>query len=117
MSDAYGKLGYLDVKVDPAPAYDDSSARVSYNVTITEGPQYRMGQLILTGLSMEGERRIRNAWRIPAGDVFDKDVYEQFLSSGIAQAFIGLPVHYEKIGRFLQQDPKTGKVDVMIDFQ
>jgi Surface antigen variable number repeat len=117
VQDAYGKLGYLDVKLDPVPAYDDKSARVSYAVTITEGPEYHMGDLVLTGLSMEGERRIREAWKIPPGAVFDKSAYEEFVSSGIPRAFIGLPVHYDKIGRFLQQDAKTMKVDVLIDFQ
>jgi len=117
VTDAYARLGYLDAKVNPTPLYDDAAARVSFNVAITEGVQYRMGDLILTGLSLEGERRIRGAWRIPAGDVFNKETYEQFLSSGIPQAFVGLPVHYDKIGRFLQEDSKTGKVDVLIDFQ
>jgi outer membrane protein assembly factor BamA len=115
--DVYGKLGYLDVKLDPVAAYDDKMARVSFSVSIEEGPQYRMGDLLLTGLSTEGERRIRSAWRISPGEIFDKSAYDQFLSSGIAQAFIGFPVHYEKIGRFLEHDPKTGKVDVLIDFQ
>jgi outer membrane protein assembly factor BamA len=115
--DAYAKLGYLDVNLDAVPVYNDKMARVSFAASIAEGPQYRMGDLILTGLSTEGERRIRNAWRIAPGEVFDKSAYDQFLSSGIPQAFIGLPVHYEKIGRFLEHDPKTGKVDVLIDFQ
>jgi len=115
--DAYGRRGYLDLIVNPVPLLDDNSARVSYSVSITEGPQYRMGNLVLTGLSYEGEKRIRAAWKIPAGAFFDKEFYEEFLESGVKRAFQGLPVHYEKIGHFLQQDPATGKVDVMLDFQ
>ncbi|HYL68218.1 MAG TPA: POTRA domain-containing protein [Candidatus Limnocylindria bacterium] len=114
---AYGKLGYLDLNLTPTPAYDDKAASVSYTVSIEEGPQYRMGQLVLTGLSLEGERRIRNAWNIGRDDVFDSSLYEQFITSGIAQAFVGLPVHYEKIGHFLEKDPKTTHVDVLLDFQ
>lgn len=114
---AYGKLGYLDVKFDPAPTYDDKSARVSYAVTITEGLQYRMGDLVLTGLSLEGERRIRNSWNIARNSIFDEQMYEQFIDSGIPQAFVGLPVHYNKIGHFLEKDPKTESVEVLLDFQ
>ncbi|MGH9714329.1 MAG: POTRA domain-containing protein [Candidatus Acidiferrales bacterium] len=117
VSNAYGKLGYLDASLAPAPAYDDKSARVSYVVSITEGPQYRMGNLVLTGLSLEGERRIRNAWNIAREEIFNAEMYEQFIDSGIAQAFVGLPVHYSKIGHFLEKDPKTQRVDVMLDFQ
>jgi outer membrane protein insertion porin family len=114
---AYGQRGYLDVNVDPAPQFDENAKCVSYAVSITEGPQYHMGSLVLTGLSLEGERRIRAGWRIAPGAVFDVSAYDQFLDSGIKQAFAGLSVHYDRIGRFLQQDPKTGKVDVLIDFQ
>jgi outer membrane protein insertion porin family len=115
--DAYARLGFLDANINPVPQFDGFSNRVAYAVTITEGPQYRMGNLVLTGLSMQSEQRIRAAWKIPPGATFDKSMYDDFLASGIKQALIGLPFHYEKIGRFLQTDAKTGKVDVLLDFQ
>ena len=114
---AYGKLGYLDVNLVATPAYDDKAASVSYAVSVDEGLQYRMREFVLTGLSLEGERRIRNAWNIPRDAVFNMSTYEQFIAGGIPQAFIGLPVHYDKIGHFLEKDPKTGRVDVLLDFQ
>jgi outer membrane protein assembly factor BamA len=114
---AYGKLGYLDANVVPTPAYDDKAASVSYAVSIDEGPQYRMRELVLTGLSLEGERRVRNAWNIARDAVFNSSTYEQFTASGIPQAFVGLPVHYDKIGHFLEKDPKSSHVDVLLDFQ
>ncbi len=114
---AYERLGYLDVAVDRVPHFDAAAKRVLYEAKITEGPQYHMGNLVLTGLSLEGERRIRAAWKLPAGAVFDNMVYEEFVEGRIKQAFAGLPVHYEKIGRFLQKDPASAKVDVMLDFQ
>jgi len=114
---AYGRIGYLDVGLRPVPRFNDSAKSVHFDVSISEGPQYRMGNLVLTGLSIEGEHRIRAAWSIPAGAVFDQSKYDSFLEEGINRAFIGLPVHYEKIGRFLQKDPATAKIDVLIDFQ
>jgi len=117
IEDAYGARGYLDAKLTPTPHYDDKAARVSYAVAVSEGPQYRMGQLVLTGLSLEGERRIRAAWKIPQGALFDRGIYENFVDHGAKEAFAGLPFHYDKIGRFLQTDPKAGTVDVLLDFQ
>ena len=114
---AYERLGYLDLVLDRVPHFDDAAKRVTYEAKIAEGPQYRMGNLVLTGLSKEGERRIRAGWRIPTGAVFDNMVYEEFLNSGIKQSLAGLPVHYEKVGRFLQKDPAGAKLDVMLDFQ
>jgi outer membrane protein assembly factor BamA len=114
---AYSHLGYLDASVSPEPQFDDVAARISYKVAVNEGPQYRMGNLVLTGLSLEGEKRIRFSWKIPAGAIFDDQIYEDFIASGIGDAFRGLPVHYSRLGRFLQKDPATGRVDVMLDFQ
>jgi outer membrane protein assembly factor BamA len=114
---AYAKLGYLDVALDPVPELNGTTKLASYEVKISEGPQYHMGNLVLTGLSIEGEKRIRSAWKIPAGAVFNDSVYEQFLDTGIKQAFVGLPFHYDKIGRFLDKNPAAGKINVMIDFQ
>jgi outer membrane protein insertion porin family len=115
--DLYSERGYLDAKVDAVPKFDDAAKHVSYSVTVDEGPQYHMGNLVLTGLSLDGEKRIRSAWRIAPGAVFDKNAYDQFVDTGIKQAFAGSPFRYEKIGRFLQQNPHEAKVDVMLDFQ
>ncbi len=114
---AYAQLGFLDAALNPVPTFDDQTKRVRYVVDVTEGPQYRMGKLVLTGLSIEGERRLKKAWSIAPGAVFDKSVYDDFVSAGIKAAFVGLPVHYDKIGRFLQLDPQNAKVDVLLDFQ
>jgi outer membrane protein assembly factor BamA len=115
--DAYAARGYLEMNLNAVPQFDDNVRRVTYDVAITEGSQYRMGKLVLTGLSIEGDRRIRAAWTISPGEIFDKSIYDEFFSSGIKQAFTGLPFHYEKIGRFFQEDPQAGTVDVLIDFQ
>lgn len=113
----YHQRGYLDFKLDLAPHFDDQAARASYSANIAEGPQYHMGKLVLTGLSPEGERRIRKAWGIPPDAVFDETVYQEFIESGIKAAFVGLPVHYEKSGHFLEQDAANAKVNVLLDFQ
>jgi outer membrane protein assembly factor BamA len=113
----YMRSGYLDVDLKPVSKFDDAAAKVNYSVSITEGPQYHMGKLVLSGLSIDGESRARAAWKIPPGAVFDEGLYEDFLSHGIKQAFAGLPFHYEKIGRFLQKDPTAHTIDVLLDFQ
>lgn len=115
--EAYMRRGYLDVVLNPAPQFDDAARRVGYSVSVAEGPQYHMGKLVLTGLSMDGERRVRAAWKILPGAVFDNGVYEEFVENGITQAFAGLPFHYEKVGRFLQKDSGAATVDVLLDFQ
>lgn len=115
--DEYARNGFLDMTLTPVPQFDDFAKKVSYNVAINEGTQFRMGKLVLTGLSVEGEKRIRAAWGIAPGAVFNKEIYEKFYATGIKEAFVGLPFHYDKVGRFVQEDPEHKTVDVMLDFQ
>jgi outer membrane protein assembly factor BamA len=111
------QAGLLSADVDPIQRFDDKAARVLYEVRIKEGPQFHMNNLVLTGLSVEGERRVRQAFPIPQGAIFDKTAFLVFMDKGLRAAFTGLPVHYPKIGSFLQLDPEKAKVDVLLDFQ
>ncbi|HTV58264.1 MAG TPA: POTRA domain-containing protein [Verrucomicrobiae bacterium] len=117
VQDLYGQHGYLDATVSPNPEFDKNTDRVTFDVTIHDGPQYHMDKLVLSGLSIEGERRIRAAWPIPEGNIFDASAYQTFLTTGIKDAFAGLPVHYDKIGRFLDKHPDTAQVNVLMDFE
>lgn len=117
ITDAYSKKGYLDAALDKTAVLDDAAAHASYRVVITEGPQYHMGALVLSGLSVEGERRILAAWKIADGAVFDASYVDTFVNAGARAAFGDLPWSYEKVHDFLQKDPKTARVDVLMDFQ
>ncbi len=116
----YGQKGYLEVKLDATPAYDDDARTISYAVSIEEGPAYHFGKLVLSGLSAEGERRLKQTWPIAAGALFDKSLFEKFLTEAQTHpytVFGDLPVHYDGVGHWLQTDPKQGTVDVLLDFK
>lgn len=118
--EAYGHLGYLDAKVEPQASYDEQAHAVSYIVAIVEGQQYRYHEMTITGMSLAGERMMRDAWPLKPGDVMDKTVFEQFLlrlESHRDSIFKDLPVHYETVGHWLQTDPQNGTVDALIDFK
>ncbi len=117
---AYSHIGYLDAKVDPTPNFDDAAGKVSYTVHITEGPQYKMGQLIVTGLSLEGEKRLRAAWAMQPGSVFDQTYFEDFRDKLVKPnpaIFGNLPVHYDKQGELLRRNDDAKTVDVLLDYQ
>jgi outer membrane protein insertion porin family len=116
----YGHRGYLDAKAMAEPEFDPPKASVAYKVTIVEGPQYHMGQLVITGLSVDAERDLRNSWRLAPGQVLDQTYLDQILAKlemPSVAIFGELPVHYEKMGHLLRTDPKTHVTDVLIDFQ
>jgi outer membrane protein assembly factor BamA len=120
IQEAYGHLGYLDAKVESEADFDDQAQTVWYRITIHEGRLYKFGKLVLTGISPSGEKRLRAAWPILSGDVFDKTKFEDILLKlqvHREQIFVDLPIHYESVGHWLQTDPETGNVDVLLDFK
>jgi len=118
--DAFGRLGYLDAKVTATPSYDDEAHTVSYSAEIVEGGVYRFREMTITGMSLAGERLIRDAWTIKPGEILDKVAFEQFLTtleSHRENIFKGLPAHYDTVGHWLQTDPDKGTADVLLDFK
>ncbi len=116
----YTRHGYLNVKLNPQPQFDDAARQVSYRVGIVEGPQYRMGEIIVTGLSVDAEKRLRRVWLIAPGQVFDNGYYENIvkdLSKPSPEIFGEMPVHYTQFGHLLRPNPEQHKVDVLMDFK
>lgn len=116
----YGHVGYLEAKVEPEAKYDDTAHTVSYVVQITEGQQYRYHDMTVTGMSLAGENMMRAAWPLKPGDIMDKTVFEKFLltlESHREAIFRDLPVHYDTVGHWLQNDPAKGTTEVLIDFK
>jgi outer membrane protein assembly factor BamA len=116
----YGHRGYLDAKLDPVASYDEQAHTVAYTVSVTEGVQYHYNTLVVTGLSVAGERRLHQVWPTEAGAVFDKTQFEKFLTnlqSRPADIFGELPVHYDTVGHWLRTDADKHQVDVLLDFK
>jgi outer membrane protein assembly factor BamA len=116
----YAHVGYLEAKIDPLASYDDQAHTLSYKVRIDEGTSYKFNALTITGLSPTAEKRLREAWTIPQGELFDKATYEEFLTkleAKPAEIFHNLPVHYENVGHWIQPDEANHTVDVLLDFK
>lgn len=116
----YGQRGYLDMKLNAEPQFDDAARQISYRVTISEGPQYRMGDMVITGLSLDAEKRLRQAWQIAPGQIFDDGYYElhmKILSKPSHDIFGELPVHYNQLGYLLRPNTSRHTVDVLLDFK
>ena len=116
----YTRHGYLNVKLNPQPQFDDAAHRVSYRVNIVEGPQYRMGEMVVTGLSLDAEKKLRQVWLIAPGAVFDASYFERLakeLARPSVEIFGEMPVHYTQFGHFLRPDTDKHTVDVLLDFK
>jgi hypothetical protein len=116
----YGQRGFLDAKVDPVASYDEQAHTVSYAVAVEEGIQYHYNTLVLTGLSLAAENKLKQVWPIAENAVFDKAVFEKFLTklqTHPPEVFGELPLHYESVGHWLRMDSEKHQVDVLLDFK
>ncbi len=116
----YTRRGYLAIKLEPKPLFDEAALRVIYRVAISEGVAYRMGEMVITGLSLAAENKLREAWHLLRGEIFDRSYFEQFLvrlEKGGTEIFGELPVHYEQAGNWLRTNSNKRTVDVLLDFK
>jgi outer membrane protein assembly factor BamA len=78
---AYGRRGYLAMTWRERREFADAARRVTFAFDVREGPQYRMGELTVAGLTDAATaERVRAEWKLRPGDVFDVTYAESFLA-------------------------------------
>jgi len=114
----YGRLGYIGAKITALPAYDETQKRVHYDVQIDEGPVFRMGELVITGLSPLAKRNLQQAWTLEKGAVFNNTYFQEFLVSCENKKVFGdYVVNYDGVGHLLDRKMDSKTVNVLIDFK
>jgi outer membrane protein insertion porin family len=119
---AYGRKGYLTARLSATPAFDDENRRVSYRIEIREGPQYRMGDLTITGLSERDANNLRGRWRLLHGEVFDEGYPAEFTRTALPEflkflASEGRALNNPKLSTDVRADREKQTVDVTLNFQ
>jgi outer membrane protein insertion porin family len=75
---AYGKKGYVLAVLKPELEFDDEHKTVGYRTAVVEGDQFLMGTLTINGLPPAETERLKAAWRLHAGDVFDATYWDGY---------------------------------------
>jgi outer membrane protein insertion porin family len=75
----YGSRGYVTATIKATAAFDDPASAVAYQLIVDEGPVYHMGELEFRGIDNNLTARLRAAWKIRPGEVYDASYLKQFL--------------------------------------
>jgi len=75
----YGSRGYVLATVKVEAVFDDPAATVAYRLEVNEGALFRMGELELRGLDNVLTAKLRDAWKLRPGDVYDSSYLQDFL--------------------------------------
>ena len=78
---AYGRKGFLLLKMNSVPEFDEQAQSVVYRMDVVEGPQFRMGRLSTKGFSESETNRINEKWELKTGEIFDEGYWEEFSKS------------------------------------
>lgn len=106
---AYGRKGYLEASVRPQPDFDDAARKVTYQLDVKEGPQYRMGQLNVKGFSDNLGNYLRGKWELRRDDFYDQGYFEDFMKNEFKEIL-------RKVGEERQSQGKVApkKVNTLI---
>jgi outer membrane protein assembly factor BamA len=75
----YGSRGYILATVKVDAEFDDAAGTVAYHLAVREDSLYRMGELEFRGIDNNLTARLRAAWKLRPGDVYDATYLSQFL--------------------------------------
>jgi outer membrane protein assembly factor BamA len=75
----YGSKGYVTATLKADATYDDASSVVVLRIDVKEGAVYHMGDLEFRGLDNSLTTKLRNAWKIRPGDVYDSTYLSEYL--------------------------------------
>jgi outer membrane protein assembly factor BamA len=81
--DTYGSIGYIRAVIKAVSRVDDAAGTVIYSLDVTENERFNMGELEIRGVDRTQEARIREAWKLRRGEVYDAGYLKTFLVEAV----------------------------------
>ena len=75
----YGSRGFLLATITADAEFDDAASTVILRLGVKEGAVYHMGELEYRGLDNSLTAKLRAAWKLHPGDVYDATYLEDYL--------------------------------------
>ncbi len=75
----YGARGYINCSIKIEPQFDDAAKSVSLRLAVSEDDVYRMGEIEFRGLDNGLTAKLRSAWKIREGDIYDATYLKEYL--------------------------------------
>jgi outer membrane protein insertion porin family len=79
VQELYGSRGYVIATIKANAEFDDAAGTAVFHLVVNEGAIFHMGELEFRGIDNNLTARLRAAWKIRPGDVYDATYLKQFL--------------------------------------
>lgn len=76
----YRAKGYIRAQITADPAFDRTRHTVEYSITVTPGPVFHMGKVMLLNLDADKQALVMKYWALHQGDVYDATYPPTFLN-------------------------------------
>jgi outer membrane protein assembly factor BamA len=105
----YGTRGYIVAHVEAQPEMDDTSSSVSYELKVSEGDLYRMGDLTIDGIPPQNAEKMTEQWQLKKGEPYDNSYRQRFFK--VMYHDVGLKIPYDVVSKeAVDEDEKTVSV-------
>lgn len=114
----YGRKGYLALSLRPTAVFDDPAHRVEFRIEVKEGPQYRMGNLIVKGLPDNQTNYLRGKWEMLKGDIYDAGYAEDFFKTAFRDIYRKIVEERQTQGKpkpEVSTSERPNRVDLTVD--
>ena len=117
LNQLYQRKGYLDLLVKVETLLADKEKRVVWRLTLTEGPQFKMGRLLVNGFPPAETQAIAKDFQLKTGAVFDAAYTTPFVNASVMPRLqqLGSVVQGYKVVAKQSPDKEKMTVDVTIE--
>jgi outer membrane protein insertion porin family len=115
--DSYGKDGYLAANVEATPEFDAAQGQVHFQAKIAEGPQYRMGAFTATGVPDITANKLKAAWRLREGQIYDASYESTFQRADMPEVMRTSVTSRFTVTLHRKLDTKNHVVDVELEIK
>jgi outer membrane protein assembly factor BamA len=75
----YGSRGYVNARIKVEPQFDEAAGTVAFLLEVKEDYVYHMGELEFRGLDNSLIAKLRAAWNLRPGDVYDATYVNRYI--------------------------------------
>jgi outer membrane protein assembly factor BamA len=113
VQELYGSRGYILATINVGADFDDLAGTVAYHLAVHEDSLYHMGELEFRGLDNNLSARLRAAWKLRPGDVYDATYLKEFLPQ--ARKLLPITVDWE-VSSYVTPLTRDKTVDVDLQY-
>jgi outer membrane protein assembly factor BamA len=112
----YKAKGYLDLRVESQPTFNNSTGTVAYTLAVDPGSVYRVAYVKFAGVSDELRNHLMRQWQLMPGDAFDQTYLDAFLTKAESQDPL-LRRSLSGVNPTVETDPDPATHEVNVTFR